>query len=89
MKVKYRLIYRVSFSCVSFRNKFVMMIMQFNIKLLKGFSNGPLLAYLSKDIILLIGPYLCLLYKICRANTDCWLFCFIYLMCSWYLCFRR
>ena len=71
MKFKYQLLYRVTFSCVLFRNHSVVMIRLLHIKLLKGIGNGRLLTCLSKNIILFIGPYPYLLFKICKAYADC------------------
>jgi len=40
-----------------------MMIMRLNIKLFIGNYNGPSLTHLIKDIVLMIGSYSCLLFK--------------------------
>ena len=39
-------------------------------------------------IVVLMGPYSWLLFRICRAYADCGSYCFMHLTRSWYLCFR-
>jgi hypothetical protein len=39
-------------------------------------------------MVVLRGPYSWLLFRICRTYADWESCCFMYLMCSWYLCFR-
>jgi hypothetical protein len=46
------------------------------------------LIYFSKIIVSLIGPYSCLLFKMCNAYADWGSLCFMYLICSWYLCLK-
>ena len=38
--------------------------------------------------MVLMRPYSWLLFRICRVYADFVSFCFMYLMCSWYLCLR-
>ena len=42
----------------------------------------------SRVMVLLIGPYSSLLLRLCSAYADWGSLCFMYLMCSWYLCFK-
>jgi hypothetical protein len=51
-------------------------------------NNGEvLLLCFNKVMVSLIGPYSCLLFM-CSAYADWGSLCLIYLMCSWYLCFK-
>jgi len=76
MNAKYQLIHRVTF-CV-----FVLEQVCYDdnaISCTTVQSNGPLLTCLRKDAIILIFPYSYLLFKICRAYTDCRFFCCLYI----------
>ena len=42
----------------------------------------------SRVMVLLIRPYLCLLFKTCNAYANWGSLCFMCLVCSWYLCFK-
>jgi len=53
-----------------------------------GNNNMVLSIYFSRVIMLLIGPYSCLLFRMCNAYADRSSLCFMYLMWSWYLCFK-
>jgi hypothetical protein len=77
MKFKYQLLYRVTLSCVLFWNHIVVMIRLVHTKLLKGIGSGSLLACLSKNIVLLIGPYRYMLFKVCKVYADCGRFLYI------------
>jgi len=42
----------------------------------------------SRVRVLLIGPYLCLLFRMCNTYASWGSLCFMRLVCSWYLCFK-
>ena len=42
----------------------------------------------GRAIVRLIGPYSWLLFRLCRTYAEWGSFCFMYLMCFWYLCLR-
>jgi hypothetical protein len=52
---------------------------------LNGINSVVLLIYFSRVMVLLIGPYSCLLFKMCNAYADGGS---LYLMYTWYLCLR-
>jgi hypothetical protein len=49
-----------------------------------------LLIWFSKVMVSFMGPYVCLLFRMCNAYANYGSLCFIlvYLICSWYLCLR-
>jgi hypothetical protein len=54
-----------------------------------GISSVVLSMCFSRVMVLWIGPYSCLLFKMCDAY-DYWGNCFfMYQICSWYLCFKE
>jgi hypothetical protein len=44
--------------------------------------------FFSRVMVLLIGPHSCLLFRMCSAYANWGSLCFMYLMRSWYLCFK-
>ena len=42
----------------------------------------------SGVVVFLIRPYSCLLFRMCNAYADWGSLCFMYLECSWSLCFK-
>jgi len=55
---------------------------------LYGINSVVLSVHFSRIMVSLIGPYSCLLFRMCIAYADWGLLCLIYLMRSWYLCFK-
>ena len=55
---------------------------------LYGNNNVVISSCFIRVIVMLIGPYLCLLFRMCNAYANWGSLCFVYLMCSWYLCFK-
>jgi len=53
-----------------------------------GNNSVVLSIYFSRGLVSLIGPYSCLLFRMCNACADWGSLCFMYLMWSWYLCFK-
>jgi hypothetical protein len=51
-------------------------------------SSEVLLTCFSSVMVSWICPYSCLLFRMCRAYADWGPLFFIYLMCSWYRCFK-
>jgi hypothetical protein len=53
------------------------------------FSSLILSMCFSRVMVLWIGPYSCLLFKMCDVYADWGSLFFMYLICSWYLCFEQ
>jgi hypothetical protein len=53
-----------------------------------GTNSVALLIWFSKFMLSLIGPYSSLLFRMCNAYAVWGSLCFMYLICSWYMCLR-
>ena len=83
LTIIYKLVNWVAFSSTLFGAKFFIIIGT-ECKTMK-FIEGPLFTCLGREIVLLIGPYSCMSFKICATYADCGSLFLIYLTHSWYL----
>jgi hypothetical protein len=48
-----------------------------------GISRDGVLRGFRRFMVVFMGPYSCLFWRMCRAYADCGLLCLMYHVCSW------